>query len=418
MYEGLTSDLERWMVRYKVRQTLKATPDKTVEVVFRVAGADAEPLGPLIRKTIHNLECKSPYEEILRFQVEDRLFAHEPFIYEYEREGSTLTVIMQYLEGPDLTEVVESSGGSVKLVERIMPDLLDAISELHEGLGRPIVHGAIRPTNVLIVGDTVMLLGLSCQSNQVTGGNDEDVYVAPEVSRGRPIGVEADVYAAGMVCAYLCWGTHPTADLVDRNFDVWRIPASLAEVLTMACDADERRRFTSARAFKAALVKALGIQIETAQSEGTRRPFASGGTDRRSKGTDAFQDKDVASEDDAKPVQEELSLKDVLGITWDVVLGSFLLLVYASGIVVTLGRIPDDTFPAWALIMVLIFGYLVPVTVLAYVLAYKRPFRRFMGRLAGISKKLEVLYAVLAIVCSITMAMLAVFVTGALHVFG
>lgn len=186
----------------------------------------------------------------------------------------------------------------------------------------------------------------------------------------------------------------------------------------MACDADERRRFTSVRAFKAALVQALGIQIETAQSEGTRRPFASGGTDRRSKGTDAFQDKDVASEDDAKPVQEELSLKDVLGITWDVVLGSFLLLVYASGIVVTLGRIPDDTFPAWALIMVLIFGYLVPVTVLAYVLAYKRPFRRFMGRLAGISKKLEVLYAVLAIVCSITMAMLAVFVTGALHVFG
>jgi hypothetical protein len=205
---------------------------------------------------------------------------------------------------------------------------------------------------------------------------------------------------------------------VDRNFDDWRIPASLAEVLTMACDADERRRFTSARAFRAALVKALDIQDGTQGTDGMRSPFASGGKAGRSKGTDTSQDTAVGPQDNAKPAQEDLSLKDIVGITYDVVLGMFLLLLYASGIVVTLDRIPDDTFPAWALFMVLIFGYLVPVTVLAYVLAYKRPFRRFMGRLAGISKKLEVLYAVLTIVCSITMAMLAVFVTGALHVFG
>jgi serine/threonine protein kinase len=50
-------------------------------------------------------------------------------------------------------------------MERVIAQLSDALIELHERQGRPLVHGAIRPSNVLIAGDGVEVLGLCASSH-------------------------------------------------------------------------------------------------------------------------------------------------------------------------------------------------------------------------------------------------------------
>ena len=104
-------------------------------------------------------------------------------------------VVMEYAE-EDLSQILPQRTLSEHEVSDLLPPLLDALSYLHS---KGFVHGRIKPSNVLALGDQLKL-----SSDQITrlGDSDSarrrrDVYDAPETAAGiiLPVG---DVWSVGV----------------------------------------------------------------------------------------------------------------------------------------------------------------------------------------------------------------------------
>ncbi len=124
-------------------------------------------------------------------------------IYETGRCGLTLLyVVMEYAE-EDLSQILPHRALAPAEVSDLLPPLLDALAYLH---GKGFVHGRIKPSNVLAVGDLVKL------------SSDEITSVAePSVRRKR-----RDVYDA----------PETAAGIASPAGDLWSVGATLVEVLT------------------------------------------------------------------------------------------------------------------------------------------------------------------------------------------
>jgi len=111
--------------------------------------------------------------------------------------GSTplLYVVTEYAE-EDLSEVLPARALSAGEVREMMPPLLDGISYLHS---RGLVHGRIKPSNIMAVADQLKLSTDSVHSVSEAGepGLPSTAFDAPEVRRGvvsRP----EDIWSLGV----------------------------------------------------------------------------------------------------------------------------------------------------------------------------------------------------------------------------
>ena len=113
------------------------------------------------------------------------------------RVGATplLYVLMEYAE-EDLSQILPQRPLAPSEVTDLLPPVLDALSYLH---GQGFVHGRIKPSNVLAIGDQLKLS--ADQAVPATESNSErrrrDVYDAPETAAGiaSPAG---DVWSVGV----------------------------------------------------------------------------------------------------------------------------------------------------------------------------------------------------------------------------
>ncbi len=107
--------------------------------------------------------------------------------------AALLFVVMEFAE-EDLSQILPQRALAASEVTEMLPPLLDALSYLHS---KGLVHGRIKPSNILAVGD---LLKLS--SDQVTApvqngaGTRRDVYDAPETAAGI-IAPAGDLWSVG-----------------------------------------------------------------------------------------------------------------------------------------------------------------------------------------------------------------------------
>ena len=114
-------------------------------------------------------------------------------------------VVMEYAE-EDLSQVLPARALSVEEVRQMLPPLLDALSYLHS---RGLVHGRVKPSNIMAIADQ---LKLSVDSIRAVGESADQTlprsaFDAPEVARAggsRP----ADVWALG-VTLVRCLGPRP-----------------------------------------------------------------------------------------------------------------------------------------------------------------------------------------------------------------
>jgi class 3 adenylate cyclase/predicted Ser/Thr protein kinase len=184
-----------------------------------------------------------------------------------EGEG-LLYIVMEYLEGRPLDELIETEGPmQLTAAIRIVAHIGAALDALHKA---GIVHRDVKPSNIVVADDRVVLtdLGLAkgraytvlTRPGQIMGTLD---YMAPEILKGLEAGPASDIYALGCIAYECIAGRPPFADKgvlqvgmahmveepPDPRADRSDIPDGVVWAITQALTKDPERRPPSGAAF-------------------------------------------------------------------------------------------------------------------------------------------------------------------------
>src|SRR5687768_12498733 len=169
-------------------------------------------------------------ERLARFEREAKTLAslnhpHIAAIYGFEKSASTHALVMELVEGEDLSQRIES--GAIPLDEAlpIAKQIAEALEAAHE---QAIIHRDLKPANVKVRDDgTVKVL-------------DFGLAKALEPALGSPSGSQSPtITTPAMTQAGLILGTaaymspeQARGKTADRRADVWAFGAVLFEMLT------------------------------------------------------------------------------------------------------------------------------------------------------------------------------------------
>ena len=219
------------------------------------------------------------HDRLARFQREAEVLAslnhpHIAGIYGLEESGGVSALVMELVEGEDLSQRI--ARGAIPLDEAlpIAKQIAEALEAAHE---RGIVHRDLKPANIKVRADgTVKVLdfGLAkaldpALSSAVNAMNSPTLtaatirgviigtagYMSPEQARGKPVDKRADIWAFGVVVSEMLSGrslytgetvTDILAGIVIGEPDWSRLPvatpAPLRRLLARCLDKDPLRR--------------------------------------------------------------------------------------------------------------------------------------------------------------------------------
>jgi len=149
---------------------------------------------------------KGLYEKALRKEFSIGFQLDHPHIcrtlsWEYV-EGLGHCIVMDYIDGAPLSDVIERGRLTPDLVQKIITELCAALEYLHK---KQIVHRDLKPSNILITlnGDNVKLIDFSLADAddatmlKLPAGTRH--YLAPEVLEDAPLNCRADIYSLGVI---------------------------------------------------------------------------------------------------------------------------------------------------------------------------------------------------------------------------
>src|SRR6266567_5909660 len=134
---------------------------------------------------------------------------------------STAAIIMEYIEGQSLADYIQATSRAGKIpapqeIIRILAPVASAIDYAHQ---QGIVHGAIRPSSILLdkrnpsrqVPGEPKLIGFGTNTIQMplTLPLKDVYYISPERAQGHTENARSDIYSLGVVLYEMCTGTHP-----------------------------------------------------------------------------------------------------------------------------------------------------------------------------------------------------------------
>ena len=171
-----------------------------------------------------------------------------PEIYSITETGDGFTVTEEYIPGRTLAEVMQGDLFKRREAVRTCIDLCDILEELHS---RGIVHGDIKPENIIISSSGKLYLIDLDASHFVKEDVGRDTvmmgtpgYASPEqfgFGRSDP---RSDIYAVGILLNIMMTGQHPLYNMVSGNMSV---------VVKKCTDVDPERRYRNVRELKKAL---------------------------------------------------------------------------------------------------------------------------------------------------------------------
>jgi hypothetical protein len=214
-------------------------------------------------------------ERLARFEREAKTLAalnhpHIAAIYGFERSGGTQALVMELVEGEDLSERIARGALPVDEALPIARQIAEALEAAHE---QGIIHRDLKPANIKVRGDgTVKVLDFGLAklndpnvSNGPNGPNGLNgpnalsptitspammtgagiilgtaAYMAPEQARGRAVDKRADIWAFGCVLFEMLTGARAfegedvsdTLAVVMRGEPAWdALPAGLPPAL-------------------------------------------------------------------------------------------------------------------------------------------------------------------------------------------
>ncbi len=215
-----------------------------------------------IKMMRHNLAMDTEF--LTGFRNEAKIIAgfdHENIIniYDTEERFRTIFIIMEYLEGESLQDML--------LRLKSIPVMLaaDLLIQVSRGLGyahsQGIVHRDINPFNLLVQPNNrlkIIDFGLACP----IGTDDMHMggalpYLAPELLEGEPANQQSDIYALGITAYEMVTGARPypedsaaalmkirrTQDIPDPAEKAPELPDALRRFILKACRRDPQKRY-------------------------------------------------------------------------------------------------------------------------------------------------------------------------------
>jgi len=207
-----------------------------------------------------------------------------PRVTDYFIEGQQQFLVMDFVEGQDLQEMLEDRGGPLP-EEQVLPwmaQICDALAYLHTQKP-PVIHRDIKPANIKITPGrqaTLVDFGIAKvydpHAKTTVGAQAVTPGFSPHEQYGQGVtDARTDIYALGATLYALLTGVEPPESIQRVVRDPLILPRSLnpglslrtSSALVKALQVDATQRFQSAVDFKAALapiaVPARGAPIRT-----------------------------------------------------------------------------------------------------------------------------------------------------------
>jgi serine/threonine-protein kinase len=210
-----------------------------------------------------------------------------------QTEDGLLYLVMEFLRGPTLTQVLHSELLRPSRTADLMAQVLSGLEEAHDA---GVIHADLKADNIVVErrrGDwdlvkvvdfgIARLIGRETRSTEKTiCGTPE--YMAPEVIQGEDPTYASDLYSVGVVLYELLTGSTPfsggtSMDVLRRHLTEAPIPPSLRrpdlvidpileECALRALSKQPSRRFTSATEFRMELTRVAGHRSDPGAAVG------------------------------------------------------------------------------------------------------------------------------------------------------
>ncbi len=172
-------------------------------------------------KSIHPELANQP-DFVRRFEREAQLVArlehpHVVPLYDYWREPDAAYLIMRFLRGGSLEDLLGEGGLDVDRAAGILDQVASALAAAHR---QGVVHRDVKPGNVLLdedgnayLSDFGVALGVGVPE-QTTGTmiRGTPAYLSPEQIRLESLTPSSDIYSLGIVLYEMLTGAHPFPD--------------------------------------------------------------------------------------------------------------------------------------------------------------------------------------------------------------
>ncbi|HYR77091.1 MAG TPA: serine/threonine-protein kinase [Pyrinomonadaceae bacterium] len=291
------------------------TPETILQSRYRIVshlgkggmGAVYEAIDLRLGHTVALKQTLTSDEELWKqFEREARLMARLnhpvlPGVSDYFTEGHRAFLVMQYVEGADLANIIAQQPGPFprQAVIAWADQLLDALIYLHSR-ERQIIHRDIKPHNLKVTpSGQIALLDFGLAKTQVEAAGEVSCtsvfgytprYAPIEQIQDMGTGPQSDIYALGATLYHLLTGIKPTdaltraaalvssrpSPLKPANEVNSAISPELAKVITRAMAQNPNERYATAVEFREAL-RCVGRTDELAESDFVARtaPFES-----------------------------------------------------------------------------------------------------------------------------------------------
>ena len=198
-------------------------------------------------------------------------------VYDCAMEGSTAYVIMEYIEGKTLAQIIDEIDDDITLdvVAAVFASVAHALEAAH---GESMLHLDIKPENVIVNSKGVVkvtdfgLAALMDASGSGTTGGGTIGYMPLEQMRQEPLDVRTDEWALASLTYEMLTGSNPffastlkaaeaiieDAELVLPSLCWDELSEEADDIMFMALDPDMDERYDSVAAFAEELLPHLG----------------------------------------------------------------------------------------------------------------------------------------------------------------
>ena len=218
-------------------------------------------------------------------------FRHENIvkIFDIEEKYRTVFIIMEYLEGRPLRQVLKAAGRlPPQKVVKYVRQICNGLRYAHQ---RQIVHQDIKPGNIFILPEDqvkIVDFGLSVPCGTEAMMTGTPYYMSPEQIECLPVDIRADIFALGIMTYEMLTGNRPFAET-----DAWKvmdlhvsqdipdpaeaeadIPEPLREMIRTACARDPQKRYQGIDEMLdvlSPLLEVFDLPVESDPSKKTQR---------------------------------------------------------------------------------------------------------------------------------------------------